>query len=114
MGDYEIPWPIVFLPGRYNRNHLFMSRAIPKLQPLLDSLREFENKMRWRWYFRNEDSVSPLVRVRRRSVSLFRRALQLQSWKHGFGASAVKQQQSAGKLQNQPDVPAGRIAISCQ
>ena len=50
-GDYDIPWPIIFLLGRYNRKHLFMSRAVPKLQPIFESLREFENKMRWRWYF---------------------------------------------------------------
>ena len=92
VGDYEIPWPIVFLLGRYNPKHLFMSRAIPKLQPLLDSLREFENKMRWRWYFRNEDSVSPLVRVRRRSVSLFSKgpaAPELEAWLRCFRREAA-------------------------
>lgn len=71
VGDYRLPWPIVYLLGRYHRKHLFMSRAVPKLRSLGDAVTEFENKLRWKWSFRKSEVAKPSILVKSRTTPKF-------------------------------------------
>ena len=71
VGDYAIPWPIVYLLGRHHKKHIFMSRSVPRVSRLADALVDFENRMRWRWCFRNDDGVPPSIRVRGKTTPTY-------------------------------------------
>ena len=63
--DPSTPWPIVWLGARFSRKHILVLHKKPDLEPLEQRLRSFTNRLRWRWFFRNVDSLLPLINIRK-------------------------------------------------
>ena len=65
----ELPWPLLCLASSLNRKHILPSKNINE-KLLTDSLSNFENKMRWRYVFRNNtEEQHPLLRLLRRQIA---------------------------------------------
>ena len=41
QSDPRVPWPVVWLLGRYNRKHIFCGRRLPPMTFLRKSLQDF-------------------------------------------------------------------------
>ena len=63
-GD-DIPWPIVWLAARFSKKHVFTMTRRPSPEKVQAACDQFSRRMQWRWYFRNEDGLQPLVRRKR-------------------------------------------------
>jgi hypothetical protein len=55
-----VPWPIIWLLARYHKKHRLLEGRVPPISMLRDYLQRFENKIKWRWYFRHEQSNASL------------------------------------------------------
>ena len=44
-----VPWPIIFLAGRYSRKHIFKPPSVPKLHGIRKAMHHFGCKLKWRW-----------------------------------------------------------------
>lgn len=47
----ELPWPVMWALGRYNRKHILAGKKLPNLEDFRESLVQFEWKARWRQFF---------------------------------------------------------------
>jgi hypothetical protein len=59
--DAGIPWPIIWIMGRYHKNHVLCMKAKPDLQRFIKDISQFEQKMRWRWFFRDDNEKPSII-----------------------------------------------------
>ena len=60
----NLPWPVIYVLGRYHKKHLFFSCSLPRVRRVADAMGEFENQLRWKWVYRCDINAVPSVRVR--------------------------------------------------
>ena len=60
----DIAWPLAWILTRFNRKHIFCSRALPNRRKFLSAVETFINKMKWRWLYRNSTDEKSLIRYR--------------------------------------------------
>lgn len=53
------PWPVQWLLLARHRKHRFRSGRLPNVQDYFHAVRQFVNKMNWKWWFRHEVRTSP-------------------------------------------------------
>ena len=59
--DAHIPWPIIWIMGRYHKKHVLCMKAKPDLQNFIKYISQFEQKMRWRWFFRDDNVKASII-----------------------------------------------------
>ena len=64
---YHIPWPVIWLVSRHSRRHIFLTRASPNSNLILDQLKNFQAKMRWRYKYRHDDSDIPKIIIKKKT-----------------------------------------------
>ena len=60
---HSIPWPVIWLLGRYSRKYIFANAKMPDSNWIHGNIQSFRNKMLWRWVFRKDHSQKPPIRV---------------------------------------------------
>jgi hypothetical protein len=55
-----VPWPIIWLLARYHKKHRLLEGRVPPIKMVRDYLQRFENKIKWNWYFRRDQSNDSL------------------------------------------------------
>ena len=66
--DGEVPWPIVYLLGRFHGKHRWVSGNLPKIDRLLSAFNNNKNRLKWKWFFRHDNTPMP-IRFRSRQVA---------------------------------------------
>eukprot|EP00933_Yihiella_yeosuensis_P044464 TRINITY_DN39620_c0_g1_i1.p1 TRINITY_DN39620_c0_g1~~TRINITY_DN39620_c0_g1_i1.p1 ORF type:complete len:635 (+),score=76.46 TRINITY_DN39620_c0_g1_i1:476-2380(+) len=59
----DIPWPIIWWLARYHKKHVFCSNALPKLQNVAQDIRQFINKLKWKYHHRNSCNAPPSISI---------------------------------------------------
>ena len=67
----DVPSPIIFLSGRYNRKHIFQPPSAPKRQRIKRAMEHFEAKLKWRWHFKDSPKSNFPVLVRREAATTY-------------------------------------------
>ena len=57
----SIPWPILWLLGRYNTKHRLSDGSLPPIRHIKSKLDHFANKVRWMWHYRNNE-MDPVLK----------------------------------------------------
>ena len=60
-----VPWPIIFLAGRYSRKHIFQPPSVPKLHGIRKAMDDFGCKLKWRWCCKDMEELQYPIRVKR-------------------------------------------------
>ena len=60
----KLGWPLVWLLGRYSNKHIFLTRRAPNIVALAKQMRDFEQRVYWRWVFRKDPGSQPQFRVK--------------------------------------------------
>ena len=50
----EIAWPIIWVLGRYHQKHIWLGKALPRVERYAADLEQVEARLRWRWTFNDE------------------------------------------------------------
>ena len=59
-----VPWPVLWVLGRYSRKHIWCGKNEPSLAKISQELRQFADKLKWLWHFRHMPSARPPVRIK--------------------------------------------------
>ena len=54
----DIPWPVQWLLSTFSKKYIFINNSAPKIQPIIQSLNQFVNKIKWKWVHRNSEPQS--------------------------------------------------------
>lgn len=52
-------WPVRWLLGWHSRKHRFCDGKLPHVKSVLRSVADFNQRLKWRWFFRDESSEVP-------------------------------------------------------
>ena len=61
VAAYGVPWPIVWVLSRYNKKHIWASGKMPSVQKVEQEIRQFNDRVKWRWFFRHSQSSKPEI-----------------------------------------------------
>jgi len=52
LAEDGVLWPVVWLLGRHSKKHIFNSSKVPTLRGVHEAVRDFINRVKWRWSLR--------------------------------------------------------------
>ena len=55
-----IPWPLIWLLGRYNRKHISCPKILPRIDRVIPYITQVRHRLAWKWLLRSQQS-SPLL-----------------------------------------------------
>ena len=61
--EFTIPWPMVLLCGRHHTKHIFVCKRHPPAEILSRDLKNFRNRVAWKWHFRKDATPLPSIYV---------------------------------------------------
>jgi hypothetical protein len=79
--SYSTPWPIIWLLTRYSPKHIFNTRAPPEEIKIHKDFLAFENKIKWKYVFRNADPTQRRFPIKKPPKSCYAVvAIELTAW----------------------------------
>ena len=64
----NLPWPVLWLVGRYNPKHILQRSREPRIASLLADVDTIVNKIHWRWALKDDQIISSKYRVRSKAT----------------------------------------------
>ncbi len=58
----RIPWPVVWILGKYHKTFVFVNRRPPQLSTVFQNIDDFIHKVHWRAALKTQSSVDPVIR----------------------------------------------------
>ena len=63
-----VAWQAIWLLTRHNLKHRYVGAKLPSISSALEKIREFENKLKWRWTFRHNAEEQPKFFIKTKTV----------------------------------------------
>ena len=64
----QIGWPIIWVLARFHKKHILCSRALPRVDNIVQNIEEWSNRVKWSWHHRLSMAHRPSITVRFRKV----------------------------------------------